>query len=544
VPDRPALYRRYRPQTFAQVVGQEPVTRTLRNAIAGGHVAHAYLLSGTRGTGKTSIARLIAKAVNCRKAKDAEPCDSCASCVAIREGRFLDLIEIDAASNRGIDEMRDLREKVRFAPSDGQYKVYVIDEAHQLTNEAFNALLKTLEEPPAHVIFVLATTEPQRIPATILSRTQRFDLRRIPHKGTVQQLAEIAKAEGWTVDAAALEAISRHAQGSLRDAEGILDQVASFTGGTVTGAEVGELLGLSDWEETSRLFEALGANDGAAGVRLVGDLVDNGMDLRSFVRRAMDHTRALVLVRATGQVPESASESIAASLREQSKTFTLDRLARIAKRLIETEQQLRTGEGTPLALELAILDLTTQPEAPPAPGTRDSLSQPQPPARPQTAPPSARTQAAPPAQRPPRPSSVVDLKERRDRTARVESAAPAVPANGPALSLEAVRRVWGEMVEHTKERSVGRAAYLVRAEPLVIEGATIVIGFSDEFARSVAETHRPQLERELSELLGAAIRVRCVKQATPAGAPAVIDDPMLRAAREIFRQPDRILEVE
>ena len=547
MPDRPALYRRYRPQTFAQVVGQEPVTRTLRNAIASGQVAHAYLLSGTRGTGKTSIARLIAKAVNCRKAKDAEPCDACSSCVAIREGRFLDLIEIDAASNRGIDEMRDLREKVRFAPSDGQYKVYVIDEAHQLTPEAFNALLKTLEEPPAHVIFVLATTEPQRIPATIVSRTQRFDLRRIPHKGTVQQLAEIAKAEGWTVDAAALEAISRHAQGSLRDAEGILDQVASFTGGTVTGAEVGELLGLSDWEETSRLFDALAANDGAAGVRLVGDLVDNGMDLRSFVRRAMDHTRALVLVRATGQVPESASESIAASLREQSTSFTLDRLARVAKRLIETEQQLRTGEGTPLALELAILDLTTQAETPPAPGTRVSTSQPQPtvPPRTQAAPPTARTQGTPPAQRPPRPSSVVDLKERRARTAQVESASPAVPASGPALSLEHVRRAWGEMVERTKERSVGRAAQLVRAEPLVIEGSTVVIGFSDDFARSVwADRQRPELEHDLSEAIGVAIRVKCVKQATPAGAPAVIDDPMLRAAREIFRQPDRILEVE
>ena len=199
MPDRPALYRRYRPQTFAQVVGQEPVTRTLRNAIAAGHVAHAYLLSGTRGTGKTSIARLIAKAVNCRTAKDAEPCDACETCVAIREGRFLDLIEIDAASNRGIDEMRDLREKVRFAPSDGRYKVYVIDEAHQLTNEAFNALLKTLEEPPAHVIFVLATTEPQRIPATIVSRTQRFDLRRIPAELLAAHFAEVARKEGVEV---------------------------------------------------------------------------------------------------------------------------------------------------------------------------------------------------------------------------------------------------------------------------------------------------------------------------------------------------------
>src|SRR5437868_13511062 len=219
MPERSALYRRYRPQTFSAIVGQEHVTRTLRNAIASGQVAHAYLLAGSRGIGKTTIARLIAKAVNCPNTKDGEPCDRCENCVAIREGRSLDLIEIDAASNRGIDEMRDLRDKVRFAPSQGDYKVYVIDEAHQLTTEAFNALLKTLEEPPPHAIFVLATTESQRIPATIVSRTQRFDLRRIPHQKMVLQLAAIAKSEQWQVEPAELEAISRHAQGSLRDAE-------------------------------------------------------------------------------------------------------------------------------------------------------------------------------------------------------------------------------------------------------------------------------------------------------------------------------------
>src|SRR5919109_904551 len=225
VPERSALYRRYRPQTFAAIVGQEHVTRTLRNAIASGQVSHAYLLSGSRGIGKTTIARLIAKAVNCTKAKDGEPCDSCENCVAIREGRFLDLIEIDAASNRGIDEMRDLREKVRFAPSQGQYKVYVIDEAHQLTPEAFNALLKTLEDPPPHAIFVLATTEAQKIPPTIVSRTQRFDLRRIAHKDIVAQLGRILEQEGVRAEPAALEAIGRHAQGSLRDAESMLDMV-------------------------------------------------------------------------------------------------------------------------------------------------------------------------------------------------------------------------------------------------------------------------------------------------------------------------------
>src|SRR5216683_7770884 len=366
VPERAALYRRYRSQTFAEVIGQEHVTRTLKNAIANGQVAHAYLLAGARGIGKTSIARIIAKAVNCPKAKNGDPCDTCETCLAVREGRFLDLIEIDAASNRGIDEMRDLREKVRFAPSMGQYKVYVIDEAHQLTNEAFNALLKTLEEPPAHVIFVLATTEAQRIPATIVSWTQRFDLRRIPHQKIVQQLAAIAQSEKWQVEPAALEAISRHAQGSLRDAESILDQVATFAEGKVRVADVDELLGATDWEETGQLFDAIADNDAAKAVGLVRTLVDDGRDLRLFVRRAMDHMRALVLVRASDTLPDTATESVAAILRRQAPLFSLDRLAKIAHRLIETEQQLRTGEGTPLPLEIALLDLTTE-SASPAP---------------------------------------------------------------------------------------------------------------------------------------------------------------------------------
>ena len=554
MPERAALYRRYRPQTFSEIVGQDHVTRTLRNAIAGGQVAHAYLLAGARGIGKTSIARIIAKAVNCPKAKDGDPCDRCESCVAIRDGRFLDLIEIDAASNRGIDEMRDLREKVRFAPSMGQYKVYVIDEAHQLTNEAFNALLKTLEEPPAHAIFVLATTESQKIPATIVSRTQRFDLRRITHAAMVEQLATIAKAEKVNAEPAALEAISRHAQGSLRDAESIFDQVETFGGGTVTLADVDALLGSSDWEETASLFDALIADDSAAAVILVRTLVDDGRDLRLFVKRAIDHVRALVLVRAAGQVPETATESVAAKLRAQAPSFGLERLAKIAKRLIEAEQQLRTTEGTPLPLELALLDLTTDAATPgpsaklpaPPPASRATTpaatSAPSDPAVAGTAP-ARPAPAAPPR----RASGVVDLAERR-ANAPVRPAGEPLPAGGataPSVSLERIRAAWQELLERTKERSIGKAAQLMKAEPLAIEGNTIVVGFSDDFARSVwQDKQRPDLERDLGEILGVVVRVRCVKQQTAATAQPAAEDPMLRAALETFRRPDRILEVE
>ena len=552
MPERGALYRRYRPQTFAAIVGQEHVTRTLRNAIASGQVAHAYLLAGSRGIGKTTIARLIAKAVNCTKAKDGEPCDTCETCLAVRDGRFLDLIEIDAASNRGIDEMRDLREKVRFAPSQGQYKVYVIDEAHQLTSEAFNALLKTLEEPPPHVIFVLATTEAGKIPGTIVSRTQCFDLRRIPYKGVVQQLTEICKQEKLTCEPSALEAIARHAQGSLRDAESILDMVATFSDGKVTLKDVDELLGVSEWEEAGALFDALAANDGAAGIRLVGKLVDDGRDLRLFVRRAFDHMRALVLVASTGKVPETASEGVAAKLKEQAPKFTLERLARIAKRLLETEQQLKTSEGTPLPLELAILDLvtmvgTTAPSGAPVPPQSTRSAPAAAPARQvspapvRTVPRSdARTVAAARSE-PAKPSAIVDLAARRAQQASDASGA----RRAAQVSLVEVQKAWVELVAQAKAQSIGKAAHLLDAEPLTIDGSTVTIGFATDFARDFWQDRlRSELELGLSERLAIAIRVRCVVQAVPADAPAASDDPMHRAALEIFRRPERILEIE
>jgi DNA polymerase-3 subunit gamma/tau len=539
VPESSALYRRYRPQTFAAIVGQEHVTRTLKNAIGAGQVAHAYLLAGSRGIGKTTIARLIAKAVNCTKAKDGEPCDRCENCVAIRDGSFLDLIEIDAASNRGIDEMRDLRDKVRFAPSQGQYKVYVIDEAHQLTSEAFNALLKTREEPPPHAIFVLATTESGKIPATIVSRTQRFDLRRIPYKGVVAQLAKICEQEGLKVEPAALEAIARHAQGSLRDAESVLEMVAAFSEGGVKLADVDELLGVSEWEETSALFDALAANDGAAGVRIVGKLVDEGRDLRLFVKRAIDHTRALVLANAQGKPPETASEGVAAKIAEQAPKFQLPRLAAIAKRLIETEQHLKTSEGTPLPLELAILDLVTQPGVT-GPGT-------QAPARRETS--AARSTTAPAAERgtPTRAQDRGTPPRAQARTTERPGVTDlaAYRAQTGTLTLADVQKAWAEMVAHVKEQSVGKASHLVKAEPVTVEGSTVVIGFDSDFARAYwQDRYRVELEQGLSERLSLTVRVRCVVQSLPADAPSPAEDPMLRAALETFRRPERILEID
>jgi DNA polymerase-3 subunit gamma/tau len=416
----------------------------------------------------------------------------------------------------------------------GQYKVYVIDEAHQLTTEAFNALLKTLEEPPPHAMFILATTESQKIPATIVSRTQRFDLRRIPHKGIVAQLAKIIEQEKLRADPAALDAIARHAQGSLRDAESMLDMVIAFANGAITLKEVDDLLGASDWEETAALFDAFASADAAKGVELIGRLVDDGRDLRLFVRRAIEHARALVFTRATGSPPDAVSEQMATKLRAQAQSLSLDQLAKIAKRLIETEQHLRTSEGTPLPLELAVLDLVTSSEKAAPPDPKREVE------RPATLRPSAPSSTRPEPKRDAPRGSVVAIAERRVVT---ETTTVTVGAASPAVKLENVRKAWGELVDRAKERSIGKAAQLAKAEPLAIEGATIVIGFGEEFARLLwQEKRRAELEQDLSEILKATIRVKCVRQA---GVPdAATDDPMLRAAIDTLGRPDRIMEIE
>src|SRR5919199_371637 len=283
-----ALYLKYRPQTFDQVQGQEHITQTLKNALALNRIAHAYLFTGPRGTGKTSTARILAKAVNCISTTKEHPCNECAICRAINEERLLDLIEIDAASNTGVDDIRELRDKIDFRPSEAKYKVYIIDEAHMLSNAAFNALLKTLEEPPPHVIFVLATTEPNKIPATITSRCQRFDFRRATLPELTRQLGEIARAEKLKIEPAALELIARQATGSFRDGTSLLDQLMSYGSAAgdsaITLAQVQGLLGAASHETIREIIESLAARDLAHGIAAINQAVDSGADSRQLAR--------------------------------------------------------------------------------------------------------------------------------------------------------------------------------------------------------------------------------------------------------------------
>jgi DNA polymerase III subunit gamma/tau len=352
-----SLYRTYRPQTFSDVVGQEHVTRTLRNAVAEGSLAHAYLFSGPRGTGKTTTARILAKALDCEKGPTPDPDNTCESCREITEGRHPDVYELDAASRTGVDAVREeVISKVNYAATRGGYKVYIIDEVHMLSTSAFNALLKTLEEPPARTVFVLCTTHPHKVPETIHSRCQRFDFRRIGTDDIVGRLEYIAREESIGVEPGALTLIARHAAGGMRDAIGTLDQLASFTGNSIAVADVEGLLGEVD---AARLFEAAGliADRDVAGLfGFVAGLAESGHDIAEFVRALTGHVRDLYVTAATRETVGivDATQTDLERLRAQAALFDLDRLARVLDELGRLQGELRWAPDARLALEVAL----------------------------------------------------------------------------------------------------------------------------------------------------------------------------------------------
>lgn len=348
-----ALYRKWRPHKWEQVVAQEHVVQTLRNAIKSDRVGHAYLFSGPRGTGKTTTARLLAKAVNCLSDDlSNRPCDECANCKAVNEGRFLDLIEIDAASNTSVDDMRDLREKINYSPTEGKYKVYIIDEVHMLSTAAFNALLKTLEEPPAHAIFILATTEVHKIPATVLSRCQRHEFRRIPVAETVKALRAICDEEKIQADDDALLLIARQSTGALRDAISLLDQLSS-TGRKIDLDLAQTVLGTATNQLVYDLIDALLKNDPALGMVTIHKALDGGSDPRQYARQVVEYLRNLLLIRMGNEKQIEATKDVKARMREHSERVELTQLLDWIGNFNEAISDLRTSWQPSLALEVS-----------------------------------------------------------------------------------------------------------------------------------------------------------------------------------------------
>ncbi|HXF82451.1 MAG TPA: DNA polymerase III subunit gamma/tau, partial [bacterium] len=370
-----SFYRKWRPQTFEALIGQERVTRTLQNAIRANRVVHAYLFAGHRGTGKTTTARILAKALNCQAGPTPEPDNTCPNCQAISGGYAVDVIEIDAASNRGIEEVRELRDRIRLAPTEGRYKVYIIDEAHMLTTEAANALLKTLEEPPAHAVLILVTTEPHRLPPTILSRCQRFDFRRVSQREIVARLRTIAATEGFQIEDAALTLIAAAADGSVRDAESILDQLVSYTEGPIGVADVQAVLGILSADVALRLGEALLARDAAAALALAGQVIDEGKDIRQVLRTLLDHFRDLLVLKvgAAADLLDTTAERLHA-LHAQAASVELEEILRALSILAAAESEVRWSPQMRLLLEIALLRVCRPEMDPTAEGLRARLA--------------------------------------------------------------------------------------------------------------------------------------------------------------------------
>ena len=492
------FYRKWRPSSFSQLVGQEHVSSTLRQSIKQGRVSHSYLFCGPRGSGKTTTARIIAKAVNCLDPQDGDPCNACEPCRTINSGQYMDIIELDAASNRGIDEIRDIREKVNFAPAQGQRKVYIIDEAHMLTEAASNAFLKTLEEPPPHVIFVLCTTDAHKILPTIISRCQRFDFRRIPSEQIYGRLVDITENEGVTVDPEAIRLVARHSAGSLRDAENLLEQlVVSSTSGTdgVTLKQVEELLGLDNGESSLELVKYLLMGNTSAALSAVNRAAWSGTDLRQLHRQTIELLRAVMHLQWSSEDAVDLSEDVTSQLKELVGNLPAWRIIRSLK--IWGDVNMRYDAPSTLPLELAVVEIcedTAPPASQSAPAglPARAAAPPQPSRAPSNPPPTQRRAPEPAAARPAGSTQGQPTGQRRP-------AADTGPISELGVQWLAAIKVLNR--HKGKKYNLGALLRDCTASAVFLEENTLVLGFSNKanLERMQEEMEDPGSRRQVAE---------------------------------------------
>ncbi len=522
--------RKFRPQTFEEIVGQETITTTLKNAIRQERVPQSFLFSGPRGVGKTSTARILAKALNCKEGPTEKPCGKCISCKEIEQGNSMDVLEVDGASNRGIEEIRTLRENVKFKPSSGRYKIYIIDEVHSLTGDAFNALLKTLEEPPAHVKFIFATTESHKVPLTILSRCQRLQFKRISVPEAVEKLEKIAQKEKLKCEKNVLFMIAKATEGALRDAESLLDQLASFSEGKIKEEDVLTLLGLAPEEMYVSVLAAIREKKGEEIFGLVKKLYEEGADLAQFAKGLFEVFRHLLVLKTApkAEVLIEASAEMIVKLRKLAVDFQPGEVLLALSILQNLQIQLRRPVASPkLLVEAALLKLVYMDGMKSVEGLIQGGF------------PGQKSNAVIPAIEKKTLGSVETVKKSgglsspnvlvgdprgRDQKASLDS--PVKPGNdsgrqsfsgassGEGLTLNDVEGVWPQVIELVKAKRMSLSLYLAEAEPAEVEGSVIVLGLPSEF-----RFHKETLEKELNkqviedafaQVLGKKVRVQCV----------------------------------
>ena len=498
-----ALYRKYRPRKWNSVIGQDHIIKTLRNAVANERVGHAYLFAGPRGTGKTTTARLLAKAVNCLYEDPSQrPCDECEHCLALNAGRFLDLIEIDAASNTSVDDVRDLRDKINFSPNQGRYKVYVVDEVHMLSTAAFNALLKTLEEPPPHAIFVLATTEVHKIPATVLSRCQRHEFRRIPVADIIKTLEDLASQENIQATPEALTLIARQSTGSLRDAISLLDQLAS-TGEPISLELTQSVLGTATSQAVIDLVDALISRDTGTGLDLIHRALDSGSDLRQFARQIVEYLRSLLLFQLgdvnPGDITPEMAEQIKGHAGALETSFLLELIHLFNKAAVDSKGSWQPG----LPLEIAFIGAC---QTQPATVQQNSRSAPA-------------TSQSPGGGSPPR----------REETKIVQESPPNSPKPSPgddSLS-NLLNHNWPQVLSMVRNERPNLYALLASCQSRYMHGNVLILGFASDLLKNMMSKREDItfVRGIVSQVLGTEVEIRCtITSARSNDIPTEVDD--------------------
>ncbi|SEM85870.1 DNA polymerase-3 subunit gamma/tau [Lihuaxuella thermophila] len=512
-----ALYRVWRPQRFAELVGQEHVTQTLMNALREGHLSHAYLFNGPRGTGKTSAAKILAKAVNCERGPSPEPCNECEACRRITEGTLMDVVEIDAASNRGVDEIRDLRDKVKYAPTEVRYKVYIIDEVHMLTTEAFNALLKTLEEPPAHVVFILATTEPHKLPPTIISRCQRFSFRRISFEHIIGRLRVILESGQIDYEERALFAIARAADGGMRDALSLLDQALAFGGDRLDESVVLAITGSASQDAVYRILQGVARLDAASALNELDECVMNGLEPEKLIQDLTHACRDLLLFKTAPQLTEKngrwTGEGDAVRLAE---SLPVSRLTEMLDVLVHHQQQMKWTPHPRILLEMAIVRLAHsqedvggfEPDAVRELKERvrrleqeiEKLKQ------------SPVAVSSPPPSAPPGAGFSSKEEERRPSSAKSLAVRKEWLGQLSSEGLAEVRRAWPEILGRVKEEKITVHAWLIDGEPVGAAQDKVIVAFKSKIHRETTEkeANKALIQQVMTQVLGRPVTLHTI----------------------------------